>query len=879
MKPHKIFRRILPYILAFLLPALLFFVICQLQYGGIFPFGENTVITIDAEGQYIPFLAHFKSIFQTNNDMFYSFGNLLGSGIFDFVTYYLFSPFNLIFLLISDMSVAFLVVTLLKIGAAGLTAFIFLTHHFKQKPSYKTIIFSTSYAMMVYNVLFYTNTMFLDGVIMLPLIWLGIDKMLESGKSRFYVISLAAIMCFQYYMAYIVSIGAVLYFLYRFLQERTRLSDIKRDLTYVWRFIKCSVLSAILAMVVLLPTALAITTTQRSRITTSDFALSTIDYSFTDGLLDFFGNINPTYSHTSSIHNEPLMFCGVLIIALTVLFFCNRLIKRREKIFASAFIAFFLISFVFQPLDYIWHAFSIANGFLFRESFILILFLIMLSYKCFLSLRQAFTAKDTTATIGFLGILTLCNAFFLHNNLFYIILAAAAATVIALTAFYSRSPTVTTVFVGTMNIISLLVIGVICFFGTVADGAHELKNHEFFINNIEGMAKIVPNLDELEQNGLYRMEKTFQYSENDPLLFGYNGITHYSSSTRSTHTAFLSKLYFQKVERLSMANLYKNDATVSINSLFGLKYLLDLDEEDKVEIYSNAYALPIGFMADKDLLDADIDELNYFELQNKIFQSLSGIETPIFSSADFTAEYQNLREVDKDAESITYAVANSGETGKFLLNIPESDDKLYYFDTYYDRNYKIYVDQKLVETRFEVGSDIAIDPPLRLTSKYDLTENAELEIDVMRSLKIKTTPLWQESKSALGEHYAALADEPCDLNKISSSHLTCTVEAKEDGNLFFTIPNDRGWVVKVDGKKVQTQTAFDLFMAIPLTAGTHNIEMKYTPRGFWVGLFISFFAITACAIYGIRTFWRQTSLLLATCALSLKNKNYHQCFH
>jgi uncharacterized membrane protein YfhO len=93
------------------------------------------------------------------------------------------------------------------------------------------------------------------------------------------------------------------------------------------------------------------------------------------------------------------------------------------------------------------------------------------------------------------------------------------------------------------------------------------------------------------------------------------------------------------------------------------------------------------------------------------------------------------------------------------------------------------------------------------------------------------------------------------------------VEAFEDGNLFFTIPNDDGWVVKVDGKKVKTKTALDLFMTVPLTAGTHNIELKYTPKGLMVGIFITTIALLICLIFVGRKFWQSVMRLYVSSQL------------
>ena len=66
-----------------------------------------------------------------------------------------------------------------------------------------------------------------------------------------------------------------------------------------------------------------------------------------------------------------------------------------------------------------------------------------------------------------------------------------------------------------------------------------------------------------------------------------------------------------------------------------------------------------------------------------------------------------------------------------------------------------------------------------------------------------------------------------------------TIDVKEDGVLFTSIPYDQGWTVEVDGKKVQTEKAGDTFLALRLGAGHHEVKMRYVSPGFKTGLLIS----------------------------------------
>ena len=62
---------------------------------------------------------------------------------------------------------------------------------------------------------------------------------------------------------------------------------------------------------------------------------------------------------------------------------------------------------------------------------------------------------------------------------------------------------------------------------------------------------------------------------------------------------------------------------------------------------------------------------------------------------------------------------------------------------------------------------------------------------------------------------------------------------KEDGLLFTSIPYDKGWTVKIDGKKVETMAIADTFLAVPVSEGRHEVTLHYVSPGFLPGLLVS----------------------------------------
>ncbi|MDD7428417.1 MAG: YfhO family protein, partial [Oscillospiraceae bacterium] len=63
--------------------------------------------------------------------------------------------------------------------------------------------------------------------------------------------------------------------------------------------------------------------------------------------------------------------------------------------------------------------------------------------------------------------------------------------------------------------------------------------------------------------------------------------------------------------------------------------------------------------------------------------------------------------------------------------------------------------------------------------------------------------------------------------------------------------NEPGWTVYVDGAETEITELYDALIGVPITAGTHTVEMKYFPPGLKVGIIITFLGAAAIVLIGI----------------------------
>lgn len=83
----------------------------------------------------------------------------------------------------------------------------------------------------------------------------------------------------------------------------------------------------------------------------------------------------------------------------------------------------------------------------------------------------------------------------------------------------------------------------------------------------------------------------------------------------------------------------------------------------------------------------------------------------------------------------------------------------------------------------------------------------------------------------------------------TGNHLDITASCDSDRYLFISVPYSEGWKVEIDGSPVDIIKANITFMAIPITKGTHNIEMTYKTPNLLLGWTISALGLLLFAGY------------------------------
>lgn len=103
---------------------------------------------------------------------------------------------------------------------------------------------------------------------------------------------------------------------------------------------------------------------------------------------------------------------------------------------------------------------------------------------------------------------------------------------------------------------------------------------------------------------------------------------------------------------------------------------------------------------------------------------------------------------------------------------------------------------------------------------------------------------WKE----YAEDITLLNQNTLNISKLGQNEITGKINSDKDRVLFLSIPFDKGWIVKVDGKEIVAMMVNVGFIGIPVKKGLHNIDLSFSPPLFHVGKVISLISVLLFAM-------------------------------
>ena len=309
-----------------------------------FPIGDNSILRMDLYHQYGPLFAELYDRLFSHGSLTYSWTSGLGSCFLGNYFNYLSSPIGAIVVFFGHKHVPEAIAAMILIKA-GLSAGTF-TWYLKRSVRSHSLLsatFGLLYAFCAYMLAYYWNVMWLDAMVLLPVILYGIERIINEGKIGVYLAALALSMFSNYYMSYMLCIFSVLYFVYYYFAHYSFSSLVNRrwgekHKSFVGscknsRLLRAGVLFALASLAaaglmacVLIPTYRIL---QNCSATNGSFPQEVKSY-FT--IFDFFANHFTALTTTIRSSGDdvlPNVYCGVLTLILAPLYFFTKSISKK----------------------------------------------------------------------------------------------------------------------------------------------------------------------------------------------------------------------------------------------------------------------------------------------------------------------------------------------------------------------------------------------------------------------------------------------------------------------------------------------------------------------------------------------------------------------
>ena len=744
-------------LLCMLIPAAVMYLIYFARE--IYPIGDGSVLVLDLNGQYVWFFEALRNFVHGDASLLYSFSRALGGEFLGIYAYYLASPLSYLLALFPEdrMLEGLLFLFLLKTALCGGSFGLYMHKTSKNLNRTAVVVFATCYALSAYGIVQQHNTMWIDAMMWLPMITLGMESLIKKGKFKLYTFSLAVTLFSNFYIGYMVCIYCFFYFFLCYFghseerennPDRERLHFIRSGLRVAFY----SLLAVGMAAVILLGAYYSLSFGK------STFSTTKWVWSFNFDIIDLLYKFLPASYDTVRPAGYPFVYCGVLTLLLIPSYFLSRKYPMRQKIAAALFILLFVASFSLSVPDLLWHGFQRPNWLNYRYSFMLCFILTVLACRA-MNEFETVSLKAVAGTGGLLAIICVIlqnyadpdNQYMTPNDYtciwFSLIVIAVWLAVLGLWRARKDRQVISVVMVAVVAIECFL-NGLWCM--NALDDDVVYSKYSYYNNYLNKTRPIVETVQESDQS-FYRMEKTMFRKLNDNMALNIRGLSGSTSTLNQETIKFLDKMGYSSMSHWSK---YLGGTPVN-DSLLGIKYIISdtgsesqsfwyapyvTDSNQGYTAYYNKYALSLAYGVSDSLLDF---ELGYKPVEKKD-------DTKTDSKTD-------TEKKPEDASKIGSAIDRLKAFINGKLGIDETVRNAEYTDPYYT-------------------------PFTRLNAMVAAMlgeESAELFVPVSVT----------EKASGLGAPYFA-EKHTCYSSVTSASVLSYSFTVPSDGELFFYLPTN-----------------------------------------------------------------------------------------
>jgi uncharacterized membrane protein YfhO len=728
---------------------------------------------------------------------------------------------------------------------------------------------------------------FINAMIVFPISMIGIEKFILEDKKILYIFSVYFMLFVSFYFGYMNALVIAIYGIILCFNNYKK--DYKKIFYKLISALLYAFVGIIISSFVLLPTIYQFLNSSRTDV------IADISYS-----INYYRSL--LSSITTSSGGETW---SVINVSSIVLFSVPLIIKHRRKNIELFILAIILcLPLVFSSCSYVISGFSYpSNRYVYMLIFILTIEVVLvLKEKVLLDIRQ------------YLIILVIYLFFlvWLNTGINASLLGSLIALFLIILVYLYKDKFVYRNKSYVLKAINVIVILDIMFnvyylcdvnYGNYVSEFMENSNLEYSYNTINGsINEFSESIDYIknEDKDFYRIAKSSDDLWNLGLLKDYNSINYFYSINSNLYKELSDDL--NNSEASVSEEIKEFDNRVKITSLLGIKYFISgnkslnlygydlIKEYNGTYVYKNKYSTHFATMYTKCISTKDYNKFNSLEKEDALIKyyissdcdnsdvTLSDInkidydtDTSINNnlildsntgnkiklhlkdnvtgelylkidnisykefSLKYNAENQYVRDVDKNR----YLALNKWYVEDNGFIVKASTDTYTNSEQIYDDNYNYY----------SGDNDILIN--LGYYNNYD--GDVEIELSKYGKYKFDNIEIYSVSMDDYENYITSLNKSNFKLGSYGDNYINGQVDLEEDGVLNFSTNYNKGWKVKVDGKRVDTFNN-KYFLAINIKKGKHKIELEYTIPYMKEGLILSLIGLCLYIIIILRTF-------------------------
>ena len=866
----------------------IFLVMIALVYSQFYKSGKSFIYNGDGLAQHFPVLTYFAKILrQSIAGMFSGNGLQLplwdaaigpGADIITTLNYYgIGDPLCLltVFFPLTKMEWGYAFLVLLRIYLAGVTFSAYCKE--MEKGRWSTLCGALAYIFCGYAIYAgVRHPFFLNPMIILPLLLLGIERILKSRKPYVFILAVFYAAITGVYFFYMLGIMAGIYVLVRccsFCEE----NKIKGFLKLIGRLIWYATIGILLSGVVFIPNIIALLGSTRMQ------ADITIDAFFAP---EYY--LYAPMKFLSGTQVGDWTFLGYVALVLISIFMMFSYRRKYTQLKVG-----FVILTLMLCLPYAGHMMNgfsyVSNRWIWGYSFLLAFIMVTMLPKIIDIGVGRFIALllVSVAYLSYIGLILLdeqtSNGIRKASQLAmvqYCIVIGVLVLVFAWLRFVKRKETkiLAKGHIVAVKVVLLATV-VICtclranwFFSL--QGGNYISIFGSMNTAYQRQTEVADVVNLINDTGAFYRYGENVYNKgqliNSALISQVHGHSLYYSIVDENYLEYLTEVACNDV--VDTRKIEGLDSRTGLHALGSTKYYVtEVDKESYVpygyekqfengrfSIYKNEYYLPVGYTYNRYISRAKYETLNAIQREQAMLQGVVLDE-----------KSENLPEIEPNVEiakrdfEITCGQGVVFENGKFAVNkkgakvviktkgVPNSETYLWMNSLEYQapKGMEEKITRTVVEVIDEGAKDAAnaqaVKKILDIRTPYHqwFIKHQETVLNMgyanqaknMLTLKFTEkgeytfgdTSIICKSMEDYAEQVTQLSEEALENVVFDTNKINGTIDLENTKFLCISIPYSKGWSIYVDGEKRELLRANTAYMGIELEAGHHEIELKY----------------------------------------------------